>query len=258
MDNIINKEKDRWIRPWNMKTFDSLSIRDDRFFSILIKGILSFLNRNIVMYDKEIKHFFLHTGSTYLYVEKNGYEFKLSETTGEDFIYHELPRCICQLNDINIPTEELTNPFERGTYERLSSLDGQYHGYNAQMRRLPIELNMTLNYIFGTFNENIVVIQEIFDKLVFQRYFNIIYLGQKIQCSIEFPVDTQTNVPNIDFDSTEANQRQMTIAIKVDSYYPIINEETECPNNVIIAHSNHNINLVQHDEITDKNTFTIE
>ena len=258
MDNIVNKEKDRWIKPWNMKNFESLSIRDDRFFSILIKGILNFMNREIVMYDKSIKHFILHTGSTYLYVENNGYEFSLTETTGEDFIYHELPRCICELTDINIPTEELTNPFTRGTYERLSSLDGQYKGYNAQIRRLPIELGMTLHYVFGTFNENMVVLQEIFDKLVFQRYFNIVYLGQTIQCSIEFPSTTNTNIPKIDFDSTEANQRTMDIQIKVESYYPIINEETECENSKIIGKSEYNVNVIENNEITDTNKYTIE
>lgn len=258
MDNIVNKEKDKWIRPWNMKNFDSLSIRDDRFFSILIKGILNFMNREIVMYDKPIKHFILHTGSTYLYVEKNGYEFSLTETTGEDIVYHELPRCICELSDINIPTEELTNPFVRGTYERLSSKDGQYHGYNAQIRRLPIELNMNLHYVFGTFNENIVVLQEIFDKLVFQRYFKIVYLGQNIQCSIEFPSTTTTNIPKIDFDSTETNQKTMDIQIKVESYYPIINEQTECENNKIIGKSEYNINIEQNEQITDIHKYTIE
>ena len=97
MDNIVNKEKDKWIRPWNMKNFDSLSIRDDRFFSILIKGILNFMNREIVMYDKPIKHFILHTGSTYLYIEKNGYEFSLTETTGEDIV---------SVSDSPVKTEE--------------------------------------------------------------------------------------------------------------------------------------------------------
>ena len=257
MNNIVNKDKDRWVRPWNMKDFSQLSIRDDRYFSILIKGILLYLNNHILMYDKPLKHFILHTGSTYLYIEENGYDFKLSETTGEDIIYHEIPRCIVQLNNINIPFEELTNPFIRGTYERLSSEDGQYHGYNAQIRRLPIELYMTLNYVFGTFNENIVVLQEILDKLVFQRYFKINYLGQIIQCSIEFPVDTTLNVPKIDFDSTESNQRTMELQIKIDSYYPIINEDTECENSLVINQSEHHIKLKQNDEITDINKYTV-
>lgn len=257
MNNIVNKEKDKWIRPWNRKKFDELSIRDDRFFSILIKGVLRWFNEHIVLYDEKVNHFILQTGSTYLYVEKNGYEYSLNETTGEDQIYHHLPRCICEINNLNIPFEELTNPFVRGTYERLSSIDNQYKGYNAQIRRLPIEFFMTLHYVFSNFNENLILLQEILDKLVFQKYFNIIYLGQKIQCSIEFPVDMQMNLPKIDFDSTDSNQRTMDLQIKIDTYYPIINEETEIENSNVINHSQHHLFIEENKTRTDKNIKTV-
>ena len=255
MNNLVNVDKDKWVRPWNKKKrdFDSISIRDDRFFSILIKGLLQWLNQNVVLYDEPVKHFILQTGSTYLYIEQNGYEFNMSETTGEDMIYHHLPRCVCEINNMNIPFEELTNPFIRGTYERLSSVDKQYKGYNAQMRRLPIEMVFTLRYVFSNFNENLILLEEILNKFTFQKYFNIIYLGQKIQCSIEFPVDLSMNIPKIDFDSTESNQRVMEIQIKVDSYYPVINEDTEIENNKIIGNSRNNMVLTKHNTTTDIN-----
>ena len=99
MDNVINKEIDKWYRPWNISKFDDISIRDERFFSILFKGCLNWLNHNVFMYDKPIKHFIFNTGSSYLYVEDNGYEFKWSETTGEDQMYMSMPRCICEIGD---------------------------------------------------------------------------------------------------------------------------------------------------------------
>ena len=254
MDQI---NKDKWLRPWNIKKFDDLTTRDERFFSIVIKGCLNYLNRTILMYNEPINHFIFNTGSAIMYVESNGYEFKWSETTGEDQMYMKLPRCICEVNDINIPVSDLTNPYVRGTYERRSSTMNEYKGYNAQIRRLPLEISMNLRYVLSNLNESIILVQEIIDKLVFQQYFNVNYLGQIIQCSIEFPVQTNININKIDFDSTETNQRTIEIQIKINTNYPIINELTEIENSKVIETLESNLNVMQDNEITDTDKYTI-
>lgn len=255
--DIFNIDKDKWIRPWNIKKFDELNIRDERFFSIILKGCLNYLNRTILMYDESINHFIFNTGSAIMYVESNGYEFKWSETTGEDQMYMHLPRCVCELNDINIPLEELTNPFTRGTYERKSSKDNQYKAYNAQIRRLPLEITMTLHYVLSNFNESIILVQEIIEKLVFQQYYTVNYLGQRIQCSIEFPTQTNININKIDMLSTDANQKNIDLQIKIDTYYPIINELTEIENKNIISSGNYTLNINKNDNLTDTNKYII-
>lgn len=253
-----NEIKDKWIRPWNIKKFDDLTTRDERFFSIVIKGCLNFLNRTIVMYDQPINHYIFNTGSSYLYIESDGYEFKLSETTGEDQMYNKLPRCVCNIGDINIPLDNLTNPYIRGTYERRSSIDNEYKGYNAQIRRLPLEITLNLTYVLSNFNESIILVQEFIDKLVFQQYFNINYLGQIIQCSIEFPVQTNININKIDFDSTETNQRTIEMQIKINTNYPIINHLTEIENSKVIVTAEGNLNVVKNEEIIDTHKYKID
>ena len=210
------------------------------------------------MYNEPIKHFIFNTGSAYMYVESNGYEYSWSETTGEDQMYMTLPRCVCEINDINIPIEDLTNPYVRGVYERQSSITKEYKGYNAQIRRLPLEVTMTLRYVLSNFNESIILAQEIIDRLVFQQYFNINYLGQKIQCSIEFPVQTNINVNKIDFDSTETNQKIIELQIKINTYYPIINELTEVENSKVISALDGNLNIEQNNTETDTHKYTID
>jgi hypothetical protein len=255
--NQIHNKIDQWRRPWNITKFDDLTTRDERFFSIVIKGCLNYLNRTILMYNEPINHFIFNTGSAIMYVESNGYEFKWVETTGEDQMYMHLPRCICEINDINIPISDLTNPYVRGTYERRSSKTNEYKGYNAQIRRLPLEISMNLRYVLSNFNESIILVQEIIDKLVFQQYFNVNYLGQIIQCSIEFPVQTNININKIDFDSTETNQRTIEIQIKINTNYPIINELTEIENSKVIETLESNLNVMQDNEITDTDKYTI-
>ena len=241
MNNVFNREREPWIRPWNQEKFDDLYNRDERFFSLVVKGLLSWLNRNIVLYNKSINHFIFNTGSSYLYVESNGYEYNVSETTGEDTMYMKLPRCLIEISDINIPMEELSAPFSRGNYERRSG--NQLQGFNAEIRRLPIELTINMKYYLSNFNETIVLLQELIDKLVFQRYFNITYLGKIVQCSIEFPANYNPELNKIDMSSPEPNQRNITFDIKICTNYPLIDTRTEIPTDKVISKFGHEVDL---------------
>ena len=232
-NNTVNRKNKKWLRPWNVKQFNDLYNRDDRFFSVLIKGAIGFLNSHIKMYDKPINHFIFNTGSSYMFVESNGYEFSWNETSGEDSMYMELPRCVVELENISIPQEELSQSFARGNYERKD--EDTIKGYNAEIKRLPIEMNLSLHYTFSNFNESIVVLQELFDELVFQRYFSIAYLGQIVRCSIEFPNSTQLEIGKIDFSAAEIVQRNINLDVVICTNYPLINQKTEISSNQVIS-----------------------
>lgn len=232
-NNTVNRKNKKWLRPWNVKQFNDLYNRDDRFFSVLIKGAIGFLNSHIKMYDKPINHFIFNTGSSYMFVESNGYEFSWNETSGEDSMYMELPRCVVELGNISIPQEELSQSFARGNYERKD--EDTIKGYNAEIKRLPVEMNLSLHYTFSNFNESIVVLQELFDELVFQRYFSIAYLGQIVRCSIEFPNSTQLEIGKIDFSAAEIVQRNINLDVVICTNYPLINQKTEISSNQVIS-----------------------
>lgn len=233
MQNIVNKNIDKWVHPWNTEKFDNIFERDDRFFSVLVKGALSWLTRNIVLYDKPINHFIFNTGSSYMYVESNGYKYSLSEVSGEDQIYMKTPRCVVEVDSISIPTEELTQPYVRGTYERI--VNNEVIGMNAEMRRLPIEMTIKLHYVLSNFNESMVLLQEIIDKLVFNKYFRITYLGQTIHCSLDWPTEQSIEVNKIDMASSDKNQKNIEFSLKITSSYPQIDERTEGRNDNIIG-----------------------
>lgn len=254
---IVTKNIDKWTRPWEIEKFDNLKVRDERFFSIIMKGCLGWLTNNIVMYNKPIKHFIFNTGSSYMYVEANGYEYSWTETSGEDYMYMQTPRCLATLNEISIPQEELTNPFVRANYERYSE-DGKIKGYNAETRRLPIEITINLQYVLSNFNETIILIQELFDSLVFQRYFKVTYLGQIVQCAIEFPNTQSINQKKIDLAQTDDNHRSLEIQIKISTYYPIINIDTEIPSSQVINTFTQGIYMEDNDYISDTDLKKIE
>lgn len=250
MNAPVDKNSSDWIRPWHIEKFDDLYNRDERFFAILMKGTLGWLNENVLMYNRPIRHFIQDTGSAYLYVEKNGYEYSMNTTTGEDMIYSQLPRCIVEMSNITIPFEELTSPFVRGTYERRCG--NEIKGYNAQVRRIPIEWDMNLHYYFSTFNEAIVVTQEIIDKLAFQHYFNITYLGNIIECSIEIPNNFAIELNKIDMTNPDPAQKSLNVAVKICSNYPLIEERSEIDASQFIASFGSDMTMFANDNPDDK------
>ena len=234
-----------WKHPWQLEKFDNIYNKDERFFSILVKGLIAWFNKNVVLYNKPIKHFIFSTGSSYMYVEANGYEFILSETSGTDWIYMEMPRCIIEISDISFNTESLTNCFSRGEYERYDDETNSISGYNAEIMRVPIEMNLQFKYVLSNFNETLVLLQEIIDKFIYQKFFTIIYLGQKIRCGIEFPTSEQLELNKIDMSSNETNQKILQFDIKLTSNYPAINERTEVSNANVIDSTKFDVNLLE-------------
>ena len=255
--NIYNKEKDKWVRPWELETFDDLYESDERFFSIVIKGMLAWLNKNVVMYNKPIRHFIFNTGSAYMYVESNGYEFSWNETTGEDWMYMQMPRCLVELDDINVDTSDLSNPFCRGIYERRSG--NIIKGYNAEIMRMPIEMTINLKYVCSNFNESIVILQEILDKLAFQQYFKVTYLGQVVECSIEFPTSMSPELNKIDMTSADPNQKSLAFSLKLQTNYPVINDRSEAPNDAVMSSIKMNTQIdTNSSQVRDKESVVLK
>lgn len=257
---ISSSKNDSWIRPWNKEKFDDLNNRDDRFFGLLIKGTLAWLTKNIVLYNKPIKHFIFNTGSSVMYVESNGYKFSWNETTGEDAIYMSRPRCVIELGDISIETGELTQPNIRGVYERFNT-SKNIEGFNCEFRRIPIQLSMTLKYVLSNFNESIVLLEELISKLAFQRYFKIVYLGQLIECSIELPTSYNIEINQLDLASTDVNQKTISLQINICSSYPVFNELSEIPNSAVINQLSSDLSFFTDNDTNysmDTNTKTVE
>ena len=182
----------------------------------------------------------------------------MCETTGEDQMYMKMPRCICTFGDISVPQEELTSQYVRGIYERVSSLTGKMKSYSAELRRLPLEISLSLQYVLSTTNESLILMQELIDKIIFQRYFNIVYLGQRIKCSIEFPSNVKFEFNKIDMASPETRQKTINLELKICTNYPIINVETELDGNTVISSFNSQVQVEKNNFETDNENKNYE
>ena len=140
--------------------------------------------------------------------------------------------------------------------EAMDEETNSINGYNAEIMRVPIEMNFQFRYVLSNFNEAIVLIQEIIDKFIYQKFFTIIYLGQKIRCGIEFPTSAHPELNKIDMSSNKTKQKILQFDIKLTSNYPAINERTEVSNTNIINSSKLNVSLSDGDKPIDKEINT--
>lgn len=254
---MINKE---FKYPWEETSFNNLFNRDDRFFALVTKGFLAWMEKNIIMYGKPVRHFVFNTGTSYMYLESNGYTYSMEEVTDQDTIYMERPRCVVEFDTVEVNTEELTQPNIRGVYERTSKTEVQ--GFNAEMRRIPLTVTFNLHYVLSNFNESIILLQEYIHKVLFQKYFKIVYLGQVVECSIEIPGSLKIEFNKIDMTSTEPQNKHLDLTVSVFTNYPAIVEETESTNDKVIAKFSDELNLtddtLEKDPVPDTVKHTVE
>ena len=119
------------------------------------------------------------------------------------------------------------------------------------MRRLPVEISLSAKYVLSNFNESIILIQELIDKVSWQQYFNIVYLGQIIQCSLEIDNNYQIQINKVDMTAPDTNQKIIEIQFKLCSNYPSIDERTEVENSKIIEKIVTDTNIFQNGDINN-------
>ena len=136
-------------------------------------------------------------------------------------------------NIVNLSNEDPEEIYVRGVYERI--VGNEIVGMNAEMRRLPLDVTLKLRYVLSNFNESVVLLQEIIDKLVFRKYFNITYLGQTVKCSLNWPTEQSVQINKIDMTSSETNQKSIEFSLNLSTSYPQIDERTESRNDSIIG-----------------------
>lgn len=196
------------------------------FFGILTKGFLYHLNHTLTVRGKNIPHTILNTGDDALYLEVKGQDITVepSEVSNENYIYSIIPRCIVQPNGITLLTDQLS-AFSKGVFQ--IEHEGQLLGIVSDFRRYPVKMAMSLKYYFDSYTDALLVAQQIIAREAFINTFEVMYLGQRINCSYQLP-DSEDIEKNIEFDGLSMDSKNKTISfdIDVESNYPVLLPES--------------------------------
>lgn len=189
------------------------------FFSTVIKGFMFKLNNTLKLRDKYIPHIILNTGDDIMYLEVKGYDYD-EPASNEDYIYNIIPRCMVQVDDINVQVDQLSS-YSRGEF--VIEHDDDLFGVIADFRRVPLKINMNLKYYFDSFTDAINVAQQVLSKCAFVNNFEVSYLGQNIVSSFELP-EGETIEKMIEFDglTMDSKNKTMSFGLEILTNYPVI------------------------------------
>lgn len=197
------------------------------FVSSLFKALLHDLNTRVKVRRENITHYMLNTGDDIMYLEHKGYDYSKepAQNTNENYIYSKVPRCLVDLNDIEVIEDQVTNPYIRGNFE--ISYNDELYGMSAEFRRMPLKVSVDLKYYLDSFTDVLDTVQSIISKLLFIKTFKFDYMGETMQGSYKMPT-TLPHEKNITFDggTTDQKLRTISLSIEVETNMPVYDERT--------------------------------
>jgi hypothetical protein len=197
------------------------------FFSILIKGLMLSLNRDISIRNIPVPHIIVHTGNDIIYLENKGQDHSIEplSISNEDYIYNITPRCVVTPGGVSIVPDQLTNPYILGKlqYESKENI----YNFVAEFRRMPIKLEVELKYFTDSYRDMLELVQQIITKLSFIRTFNITYMGQVIKCSYKIPeAFSGEHLTDLDGSTSDDKSQKLTLSLEIESNIPVYSPET--------------------------------
>ena len=197
------------------------------FFSILIKGLLLKLDDDISIRSIAVPHFILHTGDDTMYLKVKGQNQSIEplEVSNEDYIYNIIPRCIVNPSNIDLITDQLTNPYTRGNFQYQT--ENNIYTLSAEFRRIPLKLSCEIKYYVDSYKDMLELIQQIMSKLIFVRTYNITYMGQIIKCSYKIPESfSSEHLMELDGSTTDDKSKTLTLSLEIESNFPVFEPRT--------------------------------
>lgn len=208
------------------------------FFSNLIKGFLLKLDDDIKIRDNYIPHIIMNTGDMTMYLNIKGQDQSIEpfQISNEDYVYNKIPRCVVNIGNIDLQSDQITSPCSRGILQY--TYQDSIYTFSSEFRRYPVKITCDLKYYVDSFTDLLTLIQQIITKLAFIKVYNITYLGQQIKCSYKIPDNFDgEHLMDIDGTTTDNTCKTLSLSIEVETNIPVYTHQTTVPADQYITKS---------------------
>lgn len=199
----------------------------EKFFSILIKGLLLKLDGDVKIRNIRVPHYVMHTGDDIMYLRGKEHDNSKEplEVTNENYVYSMVPKCIVKLSGFDIQPDQLTSPYSIGNFQ--FDYEKRLYNVKAEFRRIPIKMSVELKYFTDSYNDLLELIQQIISKLCFIKTFNVVYMGQVIKCSYRIPEAFSGEfLTELEGNTTEDRSKTLPLSLEIETSYPVFAEKT--------------------------------
>lgn len=142
--------------------------------------------------------------------------------------YEVVPRGEVTLQSFAVKSEDITNPFVRGTFKQEDRDENDakvMNAYSSRLRTLPMDISFEIKFITDNLNKTFKISEKILDFY----YANVVayfqYRGVRIPAQIKFP-ENITNDKKYQFTYKDDTYIETTVAVKMETYYPSFDQSS--------------------------------
>lgn len=231
-------------------------------FSLLIKGLILNLGKEVSIRGFQIPHIILNTGDDVMYLENKNLNYNASsiDVTNENYIYNIIPRCHINPAGVNFITDQLTAPHAIGQLQ--IEYDDDIYRLVGEFRRLPFTMGFELTYYLDSFTDKLELMQQIATKLTFIQTYKIVYLGQVITCSYKIPESLQGEwMTELDGNTDGNRSRVVNLSIEVECNLPVYEPRTIMDPSIQVSGTDgyilgHGTNRIENEDLLPEEQLT--
>jgi hypothetical protein len=144
--------------------------------------------------------------------------------------YDILPRGIVTLQNFEIKSGDITNPFVRGTFtqEEIEPLNDRkvMKAYSARMKVLPMDLKFEVKIKSDNLNKTFKIMEKIFDFYYKNEVAYFQYRGVRIPGQLRFP-EMMTHDKKYSFTYDNDQNVITTFSVEFETYYPSFDDSSK-------------------------------
>ena len=227
------------------------------FFSKLIKALMLNLTEQMTVRGQQVPHMIINTGDDTMWLLEKDYNFAKEpyENTNEQYVYNTVPRCVMDVGSLDTVPDQLTNPYVRGYFQYEK--DGQIKTFSAEMRRMPVKVNIDLKYYVSSFTDMLELSQHVITKLAYIRTFKFVYMGQTIRASYKIPETFDSeHLTDMDGTTTDNKNRIISMSLEVETTLPTYMPQTVVEAGNVIVNPQQNLRMDNGNEISTRDITT--
>jgi len=181
------------------------------FFEEGLEAFIQSFRKRIEFFSKDFPVYIINTGDE-VYLNN----WRTAAKTKD--IYEQTPRIVLDILDLQVNTDQLSSPHERGSF--VMNVAGRSKKYSARFRRIPVTVSVSAKLTCDNILEQFKYLDLIFSLFFKVNTFSFLHMGNRQEGYFEFDASSATTERNVTLgQDTERRHRVINFTLQVGLQY---------------------------------------